>query len=253
MTVADPLPRIAYFHGLPGGAGEWQCCAPPDLFAFAPDRNAATNPAALARRVLDNCHHENLILIGFSLGAPIALAVARELGERVAQIHLISPAAPLHLGHFLDDMAGGGLFRLARSSPTLFKMVARFESLLARTMPFFLLDRLFASAVGEDRALRCDPAFRQAMAAILREGLGRDPSGFVAEVRAYVSDWRDDLSRARAPVTIWQGDLDSWTPPSMAEALATALPGPVTLHRLPGCAHYSTLYAALGKVQQATF
>ena len=251
MIGPDSLPRIAYFHGQPGGAGEWPLCAPPDLSAFVPERSALPGPAALARQVSEHCSREPLTLIGFSLGAPVALAVARELAGRVANIHLVSPAAPLQLGSFLDDMAGAALFRMAQSSPALFRFVARCESLIARNAPFFLLDRLFARAAGEDAALRRDPAFRTALARILRDGLGRDPGAFVAEIAAYVTDWRPELLHIRAPVTIWQGALDNWTPPAMAQALAKAVPGPVALHLLPGCSHYSALKAALAELGSA--
>lgn len=243
MSHSATLPRTAYFHGVPGGADEWRFFAPPNLPVFAPDRNSRISPVALAEQVSGNCCQESLTLIGFSLGAPIALAVARELGGRVAHIHLISPAAPLQLGNFLDEMAGGALFRMSRSSRTLLRVFARLESMVARSAPHFLVGRLFASAVGEDAALRCDPAFRSAMARVLREGLGRDPSGLVAEINAYVADWRQELAQVHSPVTIWQGELDNWTPPAMAQALAAALPGPVTLHLLPQCSHYSALRA----------
>lgn len=245
MAAPIVLPRLVYFHGLPGAAAEWAVCAPPGLTAYAPDRNTPVSAAALAAEVQVHCADGPLTLIGFSLGAPIALAMARKLGERVERIHLVSPAAPLQLGDFLDEMAGGPLFRMALRRPALFRAIARIEGLIARIAPAFLMDRLFASAAGDDAALARDPAFRAGMAEVLRAGLGRDWRGFAGEVSAYVADWRADLARVHAPVAIWQGEADNWTPPAMAEALAAALPGSVTLHRLPGCSHYSALRAAL--------
>jgi pimeloyl-ACP methyl ester carboxylesterase len=241
-------PHIAYFHGQPGGPGEWQMCAPPGLQAFAPDRNMQVAADDLATLVTAHCAGGPVTLVGFSLGAPVALAVARLLGERVAHVHLVSPAAPLALGDFLDAMAGGALFRLAQSRPILFQLVARLQSLIARTAPLFLIDRLFASAAGDDRALRRDPGFRQAMAQVLREGLGRSPQGFIHEVCAYAAGEPGDPAPIHAPVTIWQGDADNWTPPAMAAALAAALHGPVRLNLLPGCSHYSALRTALSRL-----
>lgn len=245
--MAAPIvsPALVYFHGLPGAAAEWSVCAPPGLAACAPDRNTPINAASLAAEVERHCPEGPLTLIGFSLGTPIALAAARQLGERVEQIHLVSPAAPLQLGDFLGAMAGGPLFRMAERRPALFRAVAWIEGLIARIAPAFLMDRLFASAAGDDAVLARDPAFRAGMAGALRAGLGRDWRGFADEVAAYVADWRADLAGVGAPVTIWQGEADNWTPPTMAEALAAALPGAVTLHRLPGCSHYSALRAAL--------
>lgn len=248
--MAAPIvsPPLVYCHGLPGGSPEWAACAPPGLAAFAPDRNCPVSAAALAAQVRAACGDSPVTLIGFSLGAPIALALARELGEQARHIHLVSPAAPLQLGDFLDAMVGGPLFRLAADRPALFRLVARIESVIARAAPGFLFGRLFASAVGEDAALARDPAFRTAMAQVLRSGLGRDWRGFAGEVAAYVTDWRGALAHVSTPVTIWQGEADNWTPPAMAEALAAALPGPVTLHRLPGCSHYLALRTALARL-----
>lgn len=250
MAAPTDLPRTVYFHGMPGGPAEWTACAPTGHRAFAPDRNAPVQPRDLADAARRHCRAGPITLVGFSLGAPVALAVARELGERAGHLHLVSPAAPLQLGDFLEAMAGGPLFAMAARHPRLFGAVARVEGLIARIAPGFLFDRLFASAAGGDIALRSDPDFRSAMALVLREGLGRDPRGFTAEVIDYVADWRDGLERS-APMpstTIWQGEADNWTPPAMAEALAAALPGTVTVRRLPGCSHYSALRCALAQI-----
>lgn len=240
--------RIAYFHGLPGGPGEWTCFAPAALrgAAIVPDRNPGCDPGDLAA-ALDG---DDWILVGFSLGAPLALRIAAALGRRASQVHLISPAAPLQLGDFLPAMAGGALFRLAAARPRLFALVARAESILARIAPRWLLGRLMAGAAGADRALAADPAFVAAMSAVLRGGLGRSADGFIAEVSAYVGDWRAVLEGATAPVTIWQGDVDTWTPPAMARALQAALPGGAVLHIVPGASHYSTLREALVRIGQ---
>ncbi len=248
ITAALPRPHLAYFHGQPGGPGEWAACAPPGLLAYAPDRNRPVDAETLAALVTAHCAEGPVTLIGFSLGAPPALAVARLLAERVAHLHLVSPAAPLALGDFLNTLAGGSLFRLTRARPTLFRLVARGESLIARIAPRFLMDRLFATAAGADRPLSRDPGFRQAMAQVLRDGLGRTPAGFIADVTAYAVGGPTNFAGVNAPVTIWQGDADNWTPPAMAKALAAALPGPVTLNLLPDCSHYSALNVALARM-----
>ena len=241
------LADIAYFHGQPGGPGEWSACAPAGLAAFTPDGNTPASAAALAAMVAAQTPGP-LTLIGFSLGAPVALAVAAELGHRVTRLHLVSPAAPLALGDFLPHMAGGALFRLARDRPALFRLLARLQGVAARTAPLLLLDRLFATASGDDRALRHDPAFRAALADVLRTGLGRSSAGFIAEVRAYAAGTAPSTGAIAAPIHIWQGADDSWTPPAMAQALAASLPGDVAFTLLPGCGHYGALRAALARL-----
>lgn len=197
---------------------------------------------------------EPVTLIAFSLGAPAALAVAARLGpEAVSHLHLISPAGPLQLGNFLPQMAGGPLFRLAADKPRLFRALVRLEGLAARLVPGYLWGRLMTGAPAEDGVLCADPAFRRAMIAELRTGLGRNWRGFAYEVRHYVSDWQDDLNQVPAPVTIWQGSADTWTPPAMAVALHAALsaaPSAGTrLNMLGGSSHYSTLVRALEQIE----
>ncbi len=236
---------IVYFHGMPGGPGEWDLLAPAALQegAIALDRNSP-NRDGLALVDLP----ENVTVIGFSLGAPPALRLARQLGERVEALHLVSPAAPLQLGSFLPDMAGGALFALAARHPRLFRLVVAAQCLLARHAPALLLGRLFATARGGDARLWADPGFRTGLAEVLRKGLGRDARGFAAEVAAFVADWREELAAPLPmPVTIWQGSADNWTPPAMAHALHASLPGS-RLVMLDGCSHYSALHTALARI-----
>lgn len=245
MSALPPAPSLVYFHGMPGGPGEWGMVAPSNLrdAAWLPDRN---DPAMTVDAQAEGCP-DGAVLVGFSLGAFAALQVAARLGGRIAALHLISPAAPLQLGDFLPEMAGGPLFAMAARRPRLFALAVAAERVLARHTPGFLFDRLFATAQGGDDALRRDPAFRAGMAKVLRDGLGRNSRGFSEEVRAYVGDWREVPGRVRVPVTIWQGSDDNWTPPAMAQALHGALPGS-TLVVLGGCSHYSALREALTRI-----
>lgn len=89
----------AYFHGIPGGPGEWAVNAPAHLAEAValPDRNQPSFDAAGFAAGLP----QGATLIGFSLGAHAALKVAAAAGDRVGAVHLVSPAAPLHLGNFL--------------------------------------------------------------------------------------------------------------------------------------------------------
>lgn len=243
--------RIVYFHGMPGGPGEWDHFASAALRqkAFVPDRNIPVEPEVLAVRIAAECGEGPLTLIGFSLGAPVALTLADLLGDQVEHIHLIAPAAPLELGEFLHTMAGAPLFAMAKARPGMFGHLTRLEGLVARFVPGFLLGQLMASAAGKDRNLRTEPAFRTAMARVLQTGLGRNWRGFEEEVVRYVAEWSALPARITAPVTIWQGDADNWTPPAMAEALAGTLGGKTELRRLPGCSHYSALRRALTEIQ----
>lgn len=177
----------------------------------------------------------------------MALRLAGHLGDRVAGIDLIAPAAPLTLGNFLPDMAGGALFTLARDHPRLFAMTTRGQALAAKFVPGLLVKALLGDTRGGDVELARDPAFRALLCAILRETFVEGGNGYRAEIAGYVGDWLSALDAVTQPVTIWQGDQDNWVPPPMARALAARLPAGAQLELLPGLSHYSALQWYLGQ------
>lgn len=246
---------IIYLHGVPGSPAELALARTATPGWFAPDRNDPDLGASLddrlaelARRIGALHPDAGLHLVGFSLGAMIALRLAPLLGTRVSRIDLISAAAPLEGGNFLPHMAGRAVFGLARRWPRLFALLAGGQSYLARIAPRWLARQLFATARGEDLALARSDAFVNGIAATLRDGLGRSSLGYRAEIAGYVEPWADKLALVGAPVTLWQGSADNWTPPEMAEYLAQSLPNLVAVHRLEGHSHFSALGEALARL-----
>lgn len=249
--TAAPM-RWVYLHGFPGGPEEWAMFGSPPTGVMAPDRRTDAPHRGfeyycdhLARRIDANAGGASMGLIGFSLGAHMALELAERLGPRVARIVLVSAAAPLELGDFLPEMAGRPVFRTAQASGLLLRWLCAGQAVLTRLVPDRLIDTLFASARGGDVGLAQDAAFRRTLQAMLARSLCDGATGYRREVRAFVAPWGALLSRIAAPVTIWHGLDDSWAPPGMARALADALPQVEAVHLLPGQSHYSTLAAVL--------
>lgn len=250
--IAPPTARI-YFHGIPGSADELRLAGVDPAHFLAPNRGLIAigkSGAEYFDALAENVGNlgPTLHLVGFSLGAAAALQVAARLAGQVVKIDLIAAAAPPELGDFLHLAAGGAVFRMAANRPKRFAALVRAQSLLARHAPGLLGRALFANAAGADRDLARDPAFRSAIASILRTGLGSDPAGYHREISAYVAPWADLLASVTAPVTLWHGDADNCSPPPMAEALRLALPNAIAVHHLSGLSHYSTLKVALARV-----
>ncbi|GAA0755012.1 pimeloyl-ACP methyl ester carboxylesterase [Erythromicrobium ramosum] len=245
-------PATLYFHGLPGSAAELASFGP-EIAAQAGhfhvfDRSATPGEGyfpSLAARIAAQYPDEPLRLVGFSLGAPAALQVAPHLGARVERIDLVSPAAPLQLGDFLDDMAGAPVFRAALAGRMPFAALTFMQAQVARIAPAKMAAALMAKARGADRALAADPRFIAGLAQSLQTSLLSRRAAYSAEIRAYVANWSGALAKVHQPVTIWQGSEDDWTPPAMAEALAAHLPSTPALLMQPGCSHFSTLGAYL--------
>jgi pimeloyl-ACP methyl ester carboxylesterase len=251
-------PTTLYFHGLPGSAAELHgfgrevAARAGHLHVVA--RHGAAGEAYFARlagQIAGKFPAGPLHLVGFSLGAAAALRVAPLLGERVSQIDLVSPAAPLQMGDFLDGMAGAPVFRAAIAGRPPFAALTFVQAQVVRIAPERMATALMAKAKGADRALAADPTFIAALAQSLRHSLLEQRDAYSAEIRAYVTDWRADLARVQQTVAIWQGGEDDWTPPAMAQALADALPGRPKVTMQAGLSHFSTLRAYLVAQPQA--
>jgi pimeloyl-ACP methyl ester carboxylesterase len=211
---------------------------------MSPELGMATYCDQLAHALITQAGHQ-LTLIGFSLGARIALEIAVRLPGQVREVVLISAAGPLECGDFLPHMAGRAVFRTAQRSPRLFQSLTATQSILSRSAPNLLFKALFANAQGADRMLASDAHFRRTVQTMIAASLQSGATGYRREVLAYVAPWADLLPRVRAPVTIWHGTADNWSPPAMADALAARLPHVAAVHKLPGLSHYSTLAAAI--------
>ncbi len=261
MAKGTPLKmewhRTAYFHGAPGAPAELALfgSAPGEL--FAPDR-FVDRPELPFGRYLDRLAGEldqrfpdgDIRLIGFSAGARVALEIAHRLGSRIGQIDLIAPAAPLQSGDFMPRMQGRAVFRLARHAPGLFPAVTWLQGRLGNVAPDRLYRMVFAHAVGEDAVLAADPAFQSAITDVMRRCLGPAARGYAREIIDFVRPWDGILASVTSPVRLWQGDLDNWTPPDMAEALRAALPGAAPVRLKSGLSHYSTLRWALNELAE---
>jgi pimeloyl-ACP methyl ester carboxylesterase len=253
--------QIVYFHGQPGSPAELTLIGAGALAEQAglqaADRalqdpgpgfqgRISAEAAALAAQA------RPVQLIGFSLGAFVAMEVALRLAELApslpVRLDLISPAGPLALGDFLPGMAGGPLFRLARDAPAAFAAVTRLQGVGAGLVPGWLVGLLFTGAAGPEAALTAMPAFRRGAAQMVRGALGPGATIYRQDILAYVAQDPARLSRLDRPVRIWQGREDTWTPPAMADALARTLPDVRSLTYLDGLSHYSTLQRALPRI-----
>jgi len=256
---SDNGTTVIYFHGAPGAPEE---CAIFDLYAkehglrlicfdrFHGDYAIAGEAyyQLLAQQVSKQAAGKQVDIIGFSIGAFIALQTCRYLGNEVRNLHLISAAAPLDEGGFLENMAGKRVFQLAKTFPALFVLLSCWQGLLALLFPNALFRLLFASAAGEDKALSVDREFQSGITQVLRACFIGRVQGYVRDVRAYVRPWKDTLSDIGVNTHIWHGAEDNWSPVAMAEYLASTIPGCTSTEIFNGLSHYSCLYRAAPEI-----
>lgn len=252
---------VVYFHGQPGSPAELDLVFPdrrehqgrvhaPDRPTDRPDLSLSAYLDHLTADVLRRLPEGQIRLVGFSLGSYVAVEVGLRLEAlgrgRDLSLDLVSTAAPLDCGDFLPDMAGGAVFALARNQPRLFSALTSVQGGLSRVAPGLLFAQIFAGAAGADAQLARDPAFQTTVRGMIAHSLARGARAYRREVLGYVAQPAQRLAGLSAPITLWQGDADTWTPPAMAQAIVAVRPA--TLRRFPGLSHYSTLQAALPQI-----
>jgi len=241
----DPGGRpVFYFHGAPGFAGE---CAQFDgqargagialyainRFGLDADQSFDQMVNRLAQIVDKTGAGAPVELVGFSLGAFVALMVAARLQHAPIRLHLISAAAPLETGNYLPLMAGGPVFKMAKGPALWFRLFTRIQAIAARLAPALIRAQLFAKAKGAEKALAEQPAFRQELHQALHHSLSITPLGYIRDMRAYVKPWGHILAQIACPTVLYHGALDDWAPPAMAHNLAQILGGPCEVKILP--------------------
>lgn len=252
---ADDGRLVVYFHGTPGAPEECavfdQCGKENNLTFISYDRfsidlvlEGSAYYQFLANQITAKAAGKAVDLVGFSIGGFIALQVCRCMASHVRSLHLVSAAAPLEAGNFIDKMAGKSVFRLAQKHPLVFHLQACVQGLVAAVWPGLLFRMLFASAAGEDKTLAANNVFKTAIKKILKLSYSNYAAGYARDIAAYVQPWQDTLPGIETKTHIWHGAEDNWSPAAMAEYLQSALSGCGSVNIIDGLSHYSCLYQA---------
>lgn len=240
MRTYSRSSAVIYFHGLPGSPDELALLERSDLnvpevldpldFGAFDRRHDAQTPATV---------------IGFSLGAFSALKLATLRPTSVAELVLISPAGPLEMGPFLDQMAGAPVFKMAKANSLAFALLTAAQALAAHISPRFLLNQMFANSCDAEQALLNNPNAVNYLTKGLRHSLWGAAPVYRRTVSEYVQPWEAELSKVQCPCQVFHGELDDWVPIEMARALFDRLPAGSHFRKEEGMGHYSTLIRVL--------
>lgn len=151
-------------------------------------------------------------LVGYSLGAYHALAIALAGQLPVDRLALLGPVAGLDQGPLLA-----------------------FRDLAARVRAGYRIGAWFAEAA---TAMPADPHAEFLMKQITATADQVDPTTYSAEFEAIAEmpDLRPELHRLRLPTLVRVGALDRNTPPALAVEIAALIPA-ARLEVVPGVAH----------------
>lgn len=181
------------------------------------------------RAWMGSCSVSGALAIGFSQGAPFALALA-ERG-------LVSAAAVVSGQDQLDHPAMlpllhpdvRGMVESARRDP------AAFEAHIAGTFGF---EQMWGLVMGmsseQDRAIYGRDDFRAAFRTALQQGFSQGSRGYARDLLIALTDWPFRAEDLRVPVDLWYGlrDTSLVHSPDYGQTLARRIPHS-TLHTLP--------------------
>ncbi len=198
---------------------------------------AAGDVAAIA----DFLGIDRFAVVGRSGGGPHALACAAVLTDRVECAAALGSLAPPDAAglDWWDGMADSNVRvyqdREANLTAELAERAGR-----VRSDPESLLRSLWPELVSPDRKVVGDIALRRIIAETHAEALRESARGWVDDVLALRSPWGFDLSAIKAPVMLWHGGDDVFSPASHTRWLARQISNS-TLDVQSGAAHFTAV------------
>ena len=249
---------VVYFHGAPGAADECSVfrkfAADKKLRIICFDRfsiDKSVNGEDYYREIADKISSEAkqgaVDLIGFSIGAHVAIEVRELLSCKVRQMHLVSAAAPISAGEFIQDMAGASVFRLARKIPFVFRALTQYQRLIAMLFPSLLVKIMFSTSRGKDSELVKQGSFSEFIEPVLKRCFVDRAQGYIRDVLLYV-DWQPHVYTDNGEIYIWHGAEDNWSPLAMADYLYETMPGVRNFEKMEGLSHYSCLFESVPRI-----
>jgi pimeloyl-ACP methyl ester carboxylesterase len=171
-------------------------------------------------------------VVGFSGGAPYALALAARRPKRVRAVDIVSGAVPPSRQETrprqLRLLAG-----MASRTPRLLGALLRGQSWIARRRPPIVAEQYTDSAAVSSEVL-------EQVAADFREAMAETRAGCLRELRDAGSPWPVSLDRVDAPVRLWHGDRDENIPIEGVRRLEDSLPA-ASLTVFEGADHLQAL------------
>lgn len=227
---SGPRPRSVVLHRLgirlicpdrPGYGGS-------ERFEGRSVADAAADVAAIA----DHLGIERFRIVGRSGGGPHALACAALLNDRIDRAAaLVSLAPPQAEGlAWYDGMTGRNVSTYVKvdndAEAVTNDLVRRTRKIQAD--PEYLLESLLPGLAAPDLRVVDDVAIRRLLAETYAEGLRDGADGWIDDVLALRRSWEFDLLDIIAPVLLWHGGEDKFSPVShtywLEKQLANARP-----------------------------
>jgi pimeloyl-ACP methyl ester carboxylesterase len=235
---------IFYFHGVPSSRLDF-CMFNDDevvrragariiaidrpgcgLSTFKPGRRIADWPNDVTA-VADHLGIDRFEVLGWSGGAPYALACAALIPDRVISAVVASALGPHDVPGLVEGMSPETLrfFTLNRDRPEIGRMFDRLMAFGARRNPERFLERSMSALPPADRDVLRTPGVASAYVDAVLEAFRRGPRGAQLDAALLASSWDFDPRAIGIPVHLWHGERDTDAPPAMGSWIAASVPG----------------------------
>ena len=196
--------------------------------------------AADVEELADHLGIDRFRVVGWSMGGPYAAAVAARLPQRVVSATLLAPA-PVYLTASDGAERTGKAFAwvLARDDPWQMCGLYTALGLEARRNPAAAVQLFAGSGDGlspRESATMARAEVADEFTAVIIEATRQGAYGLVDDMRVELAPWGFDLGSIEVPVSLWQGDEDSFVGADSPDEWARAVPG-LVIERLPGEGH----------------
>lgn len=249
---------ILWFHGTPGARKQ----VPPATTTAAAERGlrvigverpgvglsthhdgrTLASWAADVEVFADRLGIDRFCVAGLSGGGPHALAVAHDLGDRVAGAAVLGGLGPV-----IGDEAPGGFLDsplILRGAPLLDALQAPMGRMLSLLLPALIPVRnqvfgLYARfGPDTDRPVFALPEFRDMFVTDLIDSGRRQMRALVGDAVVFMQPWHFSLRDVTVPVTIWHGGADRLVPFHHGRYMAELIPS-ADLVTVPGEGHFA--------------
>ncbi|HWO20049.1 MAG TPA: alpha/beta fold hydrolase [Kofleriaceae bacterium] len=160
-------------------------------------------------------------IVGFSQGAPFALACAAQ--GVVSAVAIVAGTDELAAPALRDALPPEvrRLIEQAEHDPLAG------ESFFRGMTPAMMLEMLHSLSPAVDLAVYCHPRFVAAFREALDEGFAQGPAGYGRDTLLAMRRWPFDVQSIRIPVHFWYGrhDASPFHSPDLGESLARRIPG----------------------------
>ena len=178
------------------------------------------------RELVDALAIDRFAVVGVSAGGPYALAIARELSDRVDRVALCSSLSPLCAPHEVPGMDRRIRIALAAvaSAPSASARIGDALLPVIRRHPGLVTNVIAAHAARSERARVLAPDERAAASTSFLDAATPGVRGMLDDYVVACSDWGFSPAEVEAEVDLWHGVRDPLVPIEHALQLAITLP-----------------------------